>query len=106
MHLTSAQPVKRSCAFDLHKHLRGHSCTASSHSTWHSCCMHGTACAVALPGFNSAPMLKAAKAAPAASGVCRYFGNQRSMLIPNCLFRVGGAAVVLSNKLKDSWRAK
>ena len=37
---------------------------------------------------------------------CRYFGNQRSMLIPNCLFRVGGAAIVLSNKLKDSWRAK
>ena len=38
--------------------------------------------------------------------LCRYFGNQRSMLIPNCLFRVGGAAIVLSNKLKDSWRAK
>lgn len=27
-----------------------------------------------------------------------YFGNQRSMLIPNCLFRVGGAAIVLSNR--------
>lgn len=27
-----------------------------------------------------------------------YFGNERSMLIPNCLFRLGGAAIVLSNK--------
>ena len=27
-----------------------------------------------------------------------YFGNERSMLIPNCLFRVGGAALLLSNK--------
>ena len=35
-----------------------------------------------------------------------YFGNQRSMLIPNCLFRVGGAAVLLSNKGRDYWRAR
>ena len=28
------------------------------------------------------------------------------MLIPNCLFRVGGAAVVLSNKPQDARRAK
>jgi 3-ketoacyl-CoA synthase len=28
------------------------------------------------------------------------------MLIPNCIFRVGGAAILLSNKRKDSWRAK
>ncbi len=27
-----------------------------------------------------------------------YFGEERSMLIPNCLFRIGGAAMVLSNK--------
>jgi 3-ketoacyl-CoA synthase len=27
-----------------------------------------------------------------------YFGNDKSMLIPNCLFRLGGAALVLSNK--------
>lgn len=27
-----------------------------------------------------------------------YFGEDRSMLIPNCLFRIGGAALVLSNK--------
>ena len=27
-----------------------------------------------------------------------YFGEDRSMLIPNCLFRIGGAAIVLSNK--------
>ena len=35
-----------------------------------------------------------------------YFGNERSMLIPNCLFRVGGAAIVLSNKPQDARRAK
>lgn len=28
------------------------------------------------------------------------------MLVPNCLFRVGAAAAVLSNKITDSWRAK
>ncbi|KAL6954227.1 Protein Nef [Sarracenia purpurea var. burkii] len=35
-----------------------------------------------------------------------YFGNKKSMLIPNCLFRVGGAAVLLSNKPADRRRAK
>lgn len=35
-----------------------------------------------------------------------YFGNKKSMLIPNCLFRVGGAAVLLSNKSVDRRRAK
>eukprot|EP00891_Asterochloris_glomerata_P003272 jgi/Astpho2/3272/e_gw1.00053.8.1_t len=35
-----------------------------------------------------------------------YFGNERSMLIPNCLFRVGGACMLLSNKRRDYWRAK
>ncbi|XP_062093324.1 3-ketoacyl-CoA synthase 4-like [Humulus lupulus] len=35
-----------------------------------------------------------------------YFGNKKSMLIPNCLFRVGGAAVLLSNKSSDHHRAK
>ncbi|KAJ8763527.1 hypothetical protein K2173_002410 [Erythroxylum novogranatense] len=35
-----------------------------------------------------------------------YFGNKKSMLIPNCLFRVGGSAVLLSNKPKDRRRAK
>ncbi|VVA31530.1 PREDICTED: 3-ketoacyl-CoA synthase [Prunus dulcis] len=35
-----------------------------------------------------------------------YFGNKKSMLIPNCLFRVGGAAVLLSNKSLDRRRAK
>ncbi|CAH1425911.1 unnamed protein product [Lactuca virosa] len=29
-----------------------------------------------------------------------YFGNKKSMLIPNCLFRVGCAAVLLSNKFR------
>lgn len=35
-----------------------------------------------------------------------YFGNKKSMLIPNCLFRVGGSAVLLSNKSLDRRRAK
>ncbi|KAK4284718.1 hypothetical protein QN277_001509 [Acacia crassicarpa] len=35
-----------------------------------------------------------------------YFGNKKSMLIPNCLFRVGGAAILLSNKSSDRRKAK
>ncbi|KAI8549667.1 hypothetical protein RHMOL_Rhmol06G0042700 [Rhododendron molle] len=35
-----------------------------------------------------------------------YFGNKKAMLIPNCLFRVGGSAVLLSNKSGDRRRAK
>lgn len=35
-----------------------------------------------------------------------YFGNDRSMLLCNCIFRMGGAAVLLSNKSRDSTRSK
>mmetsp|Transcript_18315 Transcript_18315/g.51291 ORF Transcript_18315/g.51291 Transcript_18315/m.51291 type:complete len:449 (-) Transcript_18315:627-1973(-) len=35
-----------------------------------------------------------------------YFGNERSMLIPNCLFRIGGAAMYLTNRRRDWWHAK
>nr|AHX25587.1 3-ketoacyl-CoA synthase 11 [Nicotiana tabacum] len=35
-----------------------------------------------------------------------YFGNEKSMLLPNCLFRMGGAAVLLSNKRSDRRRSK
>jgi 3-ketoacyl-CoA synthase len=35
-----------------------------------------------------------------------YFGNDRAKLVTNCLFRLGGAAVLLSNKSHDGWRAK
>ncbi|XP_050387067.1 3-ketoacyl-CoA synthase 1 [Argentina anserina] len=35
-----------------------------------------------------------------------YFGNDKSMLLPNCIFRSGGAAVLLSNKPKDRSRSK
>ncbi|PRQ53280.1 putative very-long-chain 3-oxoacyl-CoA synthase [Rosa chinensis] len=35
-----------------------------------------------------------------------YLGNKKSMLVQNCLFRVGGSAVLLSNKSSDMCRAK
>lgn len=35
-----------------------------------------------------------------------YFGNYRPMLVTNCLFRVGGAAILLSNKSSDRRRSK
>ena len=35
-----------------------------------------------------------------------YFGNVRSMLLPNTLFRMGCSATVLSNRYVDGWRAK
>ncbi|KAK4853239.1 hypothetical protein QYF36_005812 [Acer negundo] len=35
-----------------------------------------------------------------------YFGNERSMLVSNCLFRMGAAAILLSNKSSDRWRSK
>ncbi|KAK9272364.1 hypothetical protein L1049_002735 [Liquidambar formosana] len=35
-----------------------------------------------------------------------YTGNQRSMLLPNCLFRMGCAAMLLSNRRGESRRAK
>ncbi|KAH7277294.1 hypothetical protein KP509_39G044200 [Ceratopteris richardii] len=35
-----------------------------------------------------------------------YCGNRRSMMIPNCLFRVGAAAILLSNKPCDARRSK
>ncbi|KAK6115808.1 hypothetical protein DH2020_008077 [Rehmannia glutinosa] len=35
-----------------------------------------------------------------------YRGMKKSMLIPNCLFRVGGSAILLSNKSSNRWQAK
>lgn len=35
-----------------------------------------------------------------------YWGNNRTMLVSNCLFRVGGAAMMLSNKARDKKHAK
>ncbi|RZC72975.1 hypothetical protein C5167_048456 [Papaver somniferum] len=35
-----------------------------------------------------------------------YSGDNKSMMITNCLFRVGGAAILLSNKYVDRRRAK
>ncbi|XP_051145924.1 3-ketoacyl-CoA synthase 6-like [Andrographis paniculata] len=35
-----------------------------------------------------------------------YMGKERAMLLPNCLFRMGGAAVLLSNRGGDRRRAK
>ncbi|GAA0165501.1 hypothetical protein Leryth_013703 [Lithospermum erythrorhizon] len=35
-----------------------------------------------------------------------YQGSERAMLLPNCLFRMGGAAILLSNKRRESSRSK
>ncbi|KAL4179227.1 hypothetical protein AMTRI_Chr13g86250 [Amborella trichopoda] len=35
-----------------------------------------------------------------------YTGSQRSMLLPNCLFRMGGASLLLSNRHRESRHAK
>ncbi|KAK9757724.1 hypothetical protein RND81_01G182300 [Saponaria officinalis] len=35
-----------------------------------------------------------------------YLGNERSMLVSNCVFRIGGAAILLSNKRSDKSRSK
>ncbi|KAJ7525134.1 hypothetical protein O6H91_17G037600 [Diphasiastrum complanatum] len=35
-----------------------------------------------------------------------YCGNKKSMLLSNCLFRVGGAAILLTNKRSERRRAK
>ncbi|KAM3269542.1 3-ketoacyl-CoA synthase 6 [Capsicum chacoense] len=35
-----------------------------------------------------------------------YLGKERSMLLTNCLFRMGGAAILLSNRKSDHRRAK
>ncbi|GAB2280073.1 separase/separin [Dionaea muscipula] len=37
---------------------------------------------------------------------CMYGGSDKSMLLPCCLFRVGGAAIFLSNKTDEGKRAK
>lgn len=56
---------------------------------------------VALLGLHpcTAFLLASARMAhPGMPPLRRYFGNDKSMLIPNCLFRLGGAAMLLSNK--------
>ncbi|KAG4998603.1 hypothetical protein JHK84_029638 [Glycine max] len=35
-----------------------------------------------------------------------YQGKERAMLLPNCLFRMGGAAILLSNRTSERRRAK
>jgi 3-ketoacyl-CoA synthase len=35
-----------------------------------------------------------------------YQGNERAMLLPNCLFRMGAAAILLSNRRSERRRAK
>ena len=58
----------------------------------------------ALPGLCA--LLVQARAADAPHVPARYHGNDRSMLIPNTLFRVGAAAMILTNKLNERRRAK
>jgi hypothetical protein len=49
-----------------------------------------------------------ARASPCCSARAVFLaaGNDRSMLIPNVLFRANGAAVLLSNKPRDVRRSK
>lgn len=35
-----------------------------------------------------------------------YFGNNRSMLLSNCIFRMGGAAILLTNCRREKYRSK
>ncbi|KAF5175396.1 3-ketoacyl-CoA synthase [Thalictrum thalictroides] len=35
-----------------------------------------------------------------------YMGNEKDMLLPNCFFRMGAAAMLLSNRRLDRWRSK
>ncbi|XP_074270448.1 3-ketoacyl-CoA synthase 11-like [Silene latifolia] len=35
-----------------------------------------------------------------------YTGNEKPMLVSNCLFRIGGSAILLSNKRSDKYRSK
>lgn len=35
-----------------------------------------------------------------------YSGNDIDMLLPNCFFRMGAAAMLLSNRYQDRWRSK
>merc|ERR1712190_688522 len=35
-----------------------------------------------------------------------YYGNEKSMLLQNCLFRCGGVALILSSRRSDASRAK
>ncbi|XP_068640296.1 3-ketoacyl-CoA synthase 5-like [Aristolochia californica] len=37
---------------------------------------------------------------------CSYLGKERPMLVTNCLFRMGGAALIISNRSSDRRRAK
>ena len=38
--------------------------------------------------------------------LCRYHGNDRSMLIPNTLFRMGAAAMIMTSRMSERRRAK
>lgn len=35
-----------------------------------------------------------------------YAGNDKDMLLPNCFFRMGAAAILLSSRRSDRWRSK
>jgi len=35
-----------------------------------------------------------------------YQGNEKGMMLSNCIFRMGGAALLLSNRNSDYFRAK
>jgi hypothetical protein len=58
------------------------------------------------PSHSPLPTPPRPAPAPApAPGPPRYPGTSRGMLVTNTIFRVGGAAMLFSNKAKDSWCA-
>lgn len=94
--------------------MRQHVCKCSY--LWHKACgacAAGMGCSAGVIAVGLAQRLLAGEPNSRALVVSTenitlnwYSGNERSMLIPNTLFRMGGAGVLLTNRLTDRWRAK
>ncbi|CAK7346498.1 unnamed protein product [Dovyalis caffra] len=75
--------------------------------------LSGMGCSAGLAAIGLAKQLLQVRSIPYALVVStenitenRYRGEDRSMIVTNCLFRVGGAAILLSNKPSDRHAAK
>lgn len=82
-------------------------------STARTYSLHGMGCSASLIGIDLAKQLLQNRANSMAVVIsleeistALYTGNKRSMLLQNTLFRSGGAAVLLSNRPVDAFRAK